>query len=254
MKRTKRRVSAGSVLYQAGIRYLDEDGYEYLAPAAAVSTLEFERCRPAREIPSYAGQRHTPGRYWCATADDLLGYESYLEARWLRLVDFDPAIAAIATQPFEVSGRDTAGEWRHVPDIYTRRADGRVEVIDVKNPLQLDEPRVKRQAERTQAFCEALGWGYRMVGEPPSQLSANVGWLAGYRRPLGPAAARLVPAILAAATQPITIGALAQTQQMRELARPAIYHLLWHHRLACDLELPLRERTLIRTGTKEQRH
>lgn len=254
MTRPRRHAAAASVLRDARIRYLDEDGYEYLTPAAAVSTVEFERCRPAREIPSYAGQRHTPGRYWCATADDLLGYESYLEARWLRLVDFDPAIAAIATQPFEVSGKDADGVWRHVPDIYTRRADGHVEVVDVKNPLQLNKPRVVRQAERTRAVCEALGWGYRMVGEPPTQLSANVGWLAGFRRPLGPAATRLVPSILAAATRSSTIGALAQTQDVPELARPAIYHLLWHHRLACDLKRPLRERTLIRTTPKEDQH
>lgn len=249
-----RRQAAAPVLRDARIRYLDEDGYEYLAPAAAVSAVEFEQCRPAREIPSYAGQRHTPGRYWCATADDLLGYESHLEALWLRLLDFDPAITAIATQPFEISGRDTDGTWNHVPDIYTRRADGHVEVIDVKNPLQLGKPSVVRQAERTRIMCEALGWGYRMVGEPPTQISANIGWLAGYRRPLGPAAARLVPSILAAAALPITIGALAQTQDIPELARPVIFHLLWHHRLVCDLERPLRERTLLRTTSKEEPH
>jgi hypothetical protein len=65
--------------------------------------------------PGYR-QRHTPGRYWSATTGQLVEYESYLESKWLTLLDFDPAVVAFASQPLEFDGVDGQGAWSHIPD------------------------------------------------------------------------------------------------------------------------------------------
>jgi len=229
------------------IRYLDSDSMEQVVSLERARGIRFESARPIREIPSYANQKHTPGMYWSVTADDLVAYESHLESKWLRLLDFEPDVTALCTQPFDFEGRDQDGPWQHVPDIYARRQDGTVLLVDVKNPTRLESPKVLRQAERTRATCEQLGWNYRMVGEPHPQLWASISWLAGFRRPLH-AGAGLVDRILSLAERPVAIGDLLSFQPSPELARPVVFHLLWHHRLVCDLSKPLRDYTLVHTA------
>ena len=61
--------------------------------------LPLERAAPVRRFDSYRGQRHLPGRWWSATDQRHVGYESWLE-RQPAAFDFDPAVVAIASQPF----------------------------------------------------------------------------------------------------------------------------------------------------------
>lgn len=245
---TRPHVARSFPLPQTGrylrLRYLDADGLQQVVGPERAPAVRFETMRPIRQIPSYANQKHTPGQYWSVTADDLVAYESHLEAKWLRLLDFEPDVTALCTQPFDFEGRDQDGAWHHVPDIYARRQDDTILLVDVKNPTRLGSPRVQMQAERTAAACEQLGWEYRLVGEPHPQLWASISWLAGFRRPLG-AGAELVDQILSLAARPVAICDLLSFQRAPEMARPVIFHLLWHHRLVCDLSKPLRNYTLV---------
>ncbi|ONH52931.1 hypothetical protein CcI49_32920 [Frankia sp. CcI49] len=227
------------------IRYVEAGGVDRLVLAEEAGSVAFESCRPVRVIPAYHGQRHTPGWYWSATTGGLLAYESFLERQWLTLLDFDAPVTAIATQALELHGTDAAGDWRHVPDIFTRRADGSVLIVDVKNPRRRHDPRVVQQAERTASACDRIGWAYEMVTVPPSQRYANVAWLAGYRRPLR-AASGLTASITTQAAAQTTVAELAAATGAPELARPVIFHLLWCQQLVCDLDTPLSERTGVR--------
>ena len=56
---------------------------------------------PRRTFRWHRGQRHYPGRYWCATTEGFVGYESRLELAALLLEDFDHRAVRIASQPFE---------------------------------------------------------------------------------------------------------------------------------------------------------
>ncbi|HUY45557.1 MAG TPA: transposase family protein [Streptosporangiaceae bacterium] len=89
-------------------------------------------------------------------------------------------LARSAAQPLEFDGVDRRGSWCHVPDMFARRADGSSWLLDVKNPQQLEWPKVRLQAERTARVCQRLGWDYEMVGELAGQRWANVSWLSGY--------------------------------------------------------------------------
>ncbi|MER5864572.1 TnsA-like heteromeric transposase endonuclease subunit [Kitasatospora sp. NPDC002040] len=232
---------------QVLVRYYDHGGRERLASLQEAGLLRFEDLPPAREIPSYAGQRHTPGRYWSASGNRMVGYESWLEGQWMRLLDFDPTVANFVSQPFILEGVDQDGHWLHVPDLFARRTDGTVMLVDVKADRFAATPRATRQRERTENACRTLGWDYQWVTEPDPLTIATVSWLAGYRRPLN-AAAPLADPILDLARSPIPIGQLVSFQRAPEIARPVVYHLMWHHRLLFDATLPLRDTTLVRAS------
>lgn len=233
---------------QVRFRYRDLRGREYIVGPAEAREVVFEDCAPIRVIPHYRGSHHTPGEYWSETGGRLIAYESFLECQWMMLLDFAPTVVAFGGQPFEVSAVDSHGSWRHTPDIFARRVDGSAVVWDVKNPRHLRRPEVIQQAERTRVVCDLVGWDYRLVGQPDAQRLANVSWLHGYRRPLH-AGVELVPRLLALAQQPVSIAELLSYLSNPVLARPVLFHLLWHGQLVCDLHAPLREVTLVRTRT-----
>lgn len=226
------------------LRYRTPDGLERMVGPGEAGEVAFERCPPVRQIPHYKGSKHTPGRFWSATTGDLVAYESFLESKWMTMLDFDPAVVAFCGQPFEITGVDVGDVWVHTPDLFVRLAGGSGRVIDVKNPRHLHRPDVVLQAQRTAAVCDRVGWEYQLVGEPDRQRWANICWLAGFRRPLH-AGADLVPRLLALAATPVSLADLLTFIRAPEAARPVIFHLLWHGRLVCDLDAPLRESTLL---------
>jgi hypothetical protein len=229
------------------LRYLGSDGGPRFVTVDRADEVAFEDCPPVRRIPHYRGSAHTPGEYWSATTGGLIAYESFLESKWMMLLDFDPDIVAFCGQPFTFDGVDTVGAFTHTPDLFARRADGGGLLLDVKNPNEIGKPDVVLQARRTTAVCERIGWQYRMVGEPDRQPMANIAWLAGFRRPLH-AGAELIAPLLGLAAQPVSLAELLRFQPVPELARPVVFYLLWHHRLTFDLQQPLRETTVLHTA------
>jgi hypothetical protein len=165
------------------VGYADERG-EQRVPLTEVYSVPFEDCVPVRGFQSYKGQRHFNGRWWTATTGSLVGYESWLERDRLLLLDFDPDVVGIASQPFWLFWTTAEGKARsHAPDYFARLADGSAQVLDVR-PADRIKPRDQVAFDATRDACEALGWRYEIAGTPPPvSLLANVRWLAGYRHP-----------------------------------------------------------------------
>jgi len=228
------------------IVYVDGRGTRRAVRLEQAGTVAFEDGRMVRSIPSRRGQKHAPGRYWSATTGELVEYESHLECRWMTLLDFDPRVVAFVSQPLRLEAADGSGAWEHTPDVFARRDDGSVLLLDVKETSRLGRPEVVLQHSRTAAVCRRLGWAYDMVGEPPAQRWANVSWLAGYRRPvyLG---AELIDGLVELACDPIRLGDLVGAAPVAEIARPVVFHLLWRGLLVADLDSgPLRDSTVVR--------
>jgi hypothetical protein len=80
--------------------YVSGDGTECRVGLAALGGLRLEDGRPVRSFPSYQGQRNYPGWYWSATMGRRVGFESWVERDHLVALDFDPAVTAVASQPF----------------------------------------------------------------------------------------------------------------------------------------------------------
>jgi hypothetical protein len=101
---TALRVLTGGVTGPLGdgfqVGYVAEDGVERRILLRDAWSMRFERCPPVRRFPSYKGQKHCPGRWWSAVMGAHVRFESWLERDNLMLLDFDPAVAAVSSQPF----------------------------------------------------------------------------------------------------------------------------------------------------------
>jgi hypothetical protein len=230
------------------VGFVGGDGAERRVPLGDAAGLPLEEALPARRIVSRRGQRHLPGQWWSATCGCHVGFESWLERDHLMLMDFDPAVTAIVSQPFWLSWTDAAGKRRrHAPDYFARRADGTCIVVDCRPEERRGEPRDREAFEAARRASEAAGWEYRLAGRCDPVLAANVRWLAGYRHPrhrVPGVAARL----LEAAAGPVPLMDLAAAAGDPLAALPVLFHLLWRHELDAGLLAPLHPAAVVRAA------
>ncbi|MGG7572134.1 TnsA-like heteromeric transposase endonuclease subunit [Streptomyces sirii] len=215
-------------------------------PVLDCVTALFEDAPPVRPFRWSRGERHFPGWYWAATTGRHVGFESWLERDRLVLMDFDPAVVGIGSQPFWLHWHDGERERRHAPDYFLRHADGSAAVVDVR----ADDRIAPQDAEAftvTRLVCAQAGWGFKRVGAPAAVLLANTRWLSRYRHPRclrRPAADRLLEVF--SEPGPLMTGADAAGDRLATL--PALFHLLWRQELvATELEEELLgPRTVVR--------
>lgn len=112
---------------------------------------------------------------------DHVGYESWLERDRLILLDGDPQVRAISSQPFWLHWHDGRRQRRHAPDYFVRLAAGQAQVVDVRAEKDMDQ-RTREAFAATERACAAAGWQFEWVGRPDPVLMANVRWLARCRR------------------------------------------------------------------------
>lgn len=195
-------------------------------------SVRFEDAVPVRPFRWPPGGRHFPGWYWAATTGQHVGFESWLERDHLVLMDFDPAVVGIASQPFWLHWHDGSRERRHAPDFFVRRADGSAVVVDVRADDWI-APRDAEAFEVTRLACAEAGWDFERVGTPEAVLLANVRWLSRYRHPRcrqGPVAARLMDVF--SQPGPLMPGADAAGDRLATL--PVLFHLLWRQELSAE--------------------
>ena len=202
-----------------------------------------------RSFPSYRGQRNYPGWYWSATMGRRVGFESWVERDHLVALDFDPAVTAVASQPFWLLWRAGSKIRRHAPDFFARLAGGGALVVDSR-PLDRIGERDLEAFAAAQDACAVLGWRYAVQGSADPVQAANLRWLAGYRHPRchdEPVAA-LIREVFAEPRQLID-GAEMAGDPLATL--PALFHLMWRHELAADLSLVLSHRSVVRAAARE---
>ncbi|MEU2909769.1 TnsA-like heteromeric transposase endonuclease subunit [Streptomyces massasporeus] len=229
-----REVSAEDV----ELEYVPAAGVRERGSLGRLWSVRFESVRPERQFPAFRGQGNWCGWYWSATCGGHVGYESWLERDRLMLLDFDPLVTGMASQPFRLSwARADGKQVRHTPDFFVRRSDGTGLVVDVR-PDERIEPDDAAKFAVTAAACRSVGWDFVRVGTPDAVLMANVRWLAGYRNPRvhrPEVAARLLEAF--ADGGGLLAGARRVGDQIAVL--PVLFHLLWRRVLAVDLEAGL---------------
>ncbi|HEX9541196.1 MAG TPA: TnsA-like heteromeric transposase endonuclease subunit [Streptosporangiaceae bacterium] len=166
------------------------------------------------------------------------GFRVLAGTRHVMLMDFDPGIAGIASQPFWLHWQDEDGRSRrHAPDFFARRADGGGLVVDVR-PDERIPPEDAEVFRMTAMACGQAGWEFRRAGTIDPVVRANVRWLSRYRHPRcrrEPTATELLEAFTAG--RPLLAGAAQVGDPVAVL--PVAYHLLWLRELSCDLSVLL---------------
>lgn len=206
---------------------------------------------PIREGSAYPRQRNYHSHYWMAAVDQHVWHESLLERDCLMWLDFAHDVVAIASQPMRLTGSD--GVHRY-PDFITLDADGRQTVFDVK-PMARINAKVREQFDWTRAVCEQVGWGYRILTDPPSQFKVNLTWLSQFRHPGHHPGADVTDEVLAAAQPDWTIhdAVRAMPAPSTARARSHVFHLIWTGDFNCDMHQRLSERTPLTTGDSPAR-
>jgi hypothetical protein len=243
-------VSSGAPLPATGVQvvFLDEAGAKHSGALEVLWSTGFEHVSPVRSFGSFRGQRSFQGSWWFATTGEHVGFESWVERDTVMLLDFDPDVVALSSQPFCLRWADQPGARRHVPDFFARLADGSAVVIDVR-PDELVGADDAEVFAATGRACAAVGWGYRRAGVVDAVLAANVRWLSGFRHRRCGNAAVGGELVRRAAAGPVTVTDLAGCAGDRVAVLPVLYHLLWRGVLAADLTAaPLSGRSVVRAG------
>ncbi|WP_454129450.1 TnsA-like heteromeric transposase endonuclease subunit [Microbacterium aurum] len=208
----------------------------------------FDNAVPWREFRWYKKQRHFSGWFWSATMCAQVGYESRLEYANLLLIDFDPRVEWILSQPFLLEGDDRGTSRRHIPDYLLGHADGTVCVVDVKPAQKLSVPKVRDSLGWSRRVIEKHGWEYRVLSEPDPVTLANLQFLAGYRRSFqfDPAEASAAAAEVGASQMfGDAVRAVTPITGDAGFARSLVLHLLWSGRLRTDLSKLLSSNSLV---------
>ena len=138
------------------LSYVDAVRERQRRPLLDCVTARFEDVAAVRPFRWSRGERHFSGWYWAATTGQHVGFESWLERDRLLLMDFDPEVAGIASQPFWLHWHDGKRERRHAPDYFVRRRDGSAVVVDVRADERI-EPKDAEAFEVTRLACVQAG-------------------------------------------------------------------------------------------------
>lgn len=203
-------------------------------PLGEAWSVRFEEAEPVRQFRWTKGGESFPGWYYAATTAGHVGYESWLERDCLTLLDRDPEVVGIASQPFWLHWHDGREARRHAPDYFVRLADGRARVVDVRSADRLDE-----RTEDAHEACGAVGWEFEWAGAPEPVFMANVRWLARYRRRRSGRSAEVSARLVDVFAEPLPLWTGAERVGDRLQVLPVLFHLLWSGRLNADLESAL---------------
>ncbi|WP_443048908.1 TnsA-like heteromeric transposase endonuclease subunit [Streptomyces sp. NBC_00328] len=210
------------------------NGTRVQRPLAVGWDTRFEDVEPVREFSWRKGGRGFAGWYYSVTAGDHVGYESWLERDRLILLDRDPQVASIISQPFWLHWDTGERTRRHAPDYFVRLAGGRVRVVDVRAEDDMDE-RTREAFAATERACSMVGWEFEWAGRPDPVFMANVRWLARYRRARSARPAATAARLLDVFSEPKAMWQGAELVGDRLQVLPVLFHLLWSGALETDL-------------------
>ncbi len=203
-------------------------------PLSECVAIEFEQVVPVRRFRWSKGRSEFAGWWWSATTGRHVGYESWLERDHVMLLDFDPDVVGIASQPFWVCWSGGVRRRRHAPDYFVRQVDGTGVVIDVRADDRIEDTDEEVFAATARA-CTQVGWIFRRVGVPPPVLVSNVRWLSRYRHPRCGRDAGVATRLRRVCQRPRPLFEAAGEVGDRLAVLPVLFHLLWRQVLHVDL-------------------
>jgi hypothetical protein len=170
-------------------------------------------------------------------------YESRLELDRLLLADFDPKLEDIREQPFQVTICLPDGtKARHIPDFFISRYGTPPTLVNVKPPEWAEDHGLVRRFSALSQLCAEQGWAYETWTGAPKPCTANLRWLAAFRRrsviPAGDDELREVRELVLPGS---TIGGVEQLARLTGVSEPRalVGHLIWIGQLRVNLDVVL---------------
>ncbi|MEU6072130.1 TnsA-like heteromeric transposase endonuclease subunit [Streptomyces sp. NPDC047082] len=210
-----------------------EDGVQVRRSLAACWGVRFEQAAPVRRFRWSKGGKSFAGWYFCATTGEHIGYESWLERDRLILLDADPQVTGIASQPFWLHWHDGERRRRHAPDYFVRLANSRGRVVDVRAADRVDEAAAEAFAA-TERACRAVDWEFVWADVPDPVLMANMRWLSRYRRQRC-LRRDVTDRLMEVFSEPRPLRPGAEEAGDPLMVLPVLFHLLWSGVLVTDV-------------------
>ena len=253
--------SKSRVVQRAGIRAATPqvafllDGEQRQVGFREALAVSFEQCSPVRQFPSWRGKRNYSGSYWSSTNKGHVGFESLYERTALMMMDREPSVTRISSQPMWIFWPDGSTPRSHAPDFFLRHSNGDGEIIDVRPHARIDDA-AARSFEATQQLCDQVGFAYRVISDLDTILDQNLRFLSRYRDQeweLPPPQVEILSScrILEMSIRALTAMLSAKNQESR--APGWVYSLLWSARIQVDLRRPLSQDALVQLPSLEFR-
>lgn len=129
----------------------------------AATILERGDGGPMRPVGRKRGVR-PGGLYYSQKVGRHVGYESDNEKCGLFRVEVATEILSYREQPHTIEGVIDGELRRYTPDREDRFADGRVEIVEVKDDFEADhDPSYRRKIEHFAEVYDRLGWSFRVT-------------------------------------------------------------------------------------------
>lgn len=158
---------------------------------------------------------------------------TWLERDRLILLDHDPQVVAVASQPFWLHWHDGTRKRRHAPDHFARLSDGGARIVDARAADEMDEA-TREAFDATRHACRAVGREFEWAGRPEPVFMANVRWLYRYRRARCGRPVPVADRLLAVFREPMGLWDGAGLVGDRLHVLPVLFHLLWSGALKTD--------------------
>jgi hypothetical protein len=182
---------------------------------------------------SFPRMRNYFGLYYFAQTQSHVWHESVNEANMMAFLDHTESIAAINSQPMQMTFGD--GSW-HVPDLLALHSNHRQVVYDIKLASAIGSKELAQFA-KTQAVCDTVGWGYQVLPTLSAQHQENLTHLSYFKHPLFRPGHEAVHRLFAALKTPTTFDEAAGVLRPDALpqGRASLFHLLWLREVSTDL-------------------
>lgn len=188
---------------------------------------------PIRTGPQYKNRSSRHGLYFWPRSGGHVRYESARELSCLVALDRQGSVEQIAARPLRLLFRTGPAAAFHDPGFLAVHADGEQVVYDVPPAGETQH----RLAE-TARVCGLAGWRHEILTAPGAVRARNLEFLRPARLPRCHPPGELLDQLLGifATARPIGEGAAMANRRRSAVAMPHIKHLIWHRRLAADLD------------------